>query len=295
MKKVLIDLFCGIGGLSQGFKKNGFDVVLAADTWVNALVIHKHHNKQCKHFTEPLGTAKASKTIRDFVKLQCKKGDWVHVHASPPCQNLSTCNIDRNENVGLGLVEWSIELFFALENLHPRLSWSLEQVVNNQVKLIFDDFDIFYTIVSMSDYGVCQERKRFIACSDDLVFPPAKKPKTMDMLLEVPSTARFLGNGGAYATSDPTKSFYRHREKKIEAGVTVAYTVVSTPARYIDRNGKLIRRMTVEECAKLQTFPGYFLKPFYGKETKSNLYKLVANAVPPDFAYILCKAIEKCI
>ena len=41
----IIDLFCGCGGLSLGFEKAGYDVLLGIDIWKDALETYKfnHH------------------------------------------------------------------------------------------------------------------------------------------------------------------------------------------------------------------------------------------------------------
>lgn len=42
----VLDLFCGCGGLSLGFEKAGYDVLLGIDIWKDALETYKfnHHN-----------------------------------------------------------------------------------------------------------------------------------------------------------------------------------------------------------------------------------------------------------
>lgn len=65
------------------------------------------------------------------------------------------------------------------------------------------------------------------------------------------------------------------------------------------RVGKKERRLTLRECARIQTFPDdfHFVLPVNGKKNKFVLsptdgYKLVGNAVPPLLAYHIAKKIE---
>ncbi|MGK7941611.1 MAG: DNA cytosine methyltransferase [Crocosphaera sp.] len=68
--------------------------------------------------------------------------------------------------------------------------------------------------------------------------------------------------------------------------------------RYLDElnQGKIMRRLTVRECARLQTFPDDFefvrdKKSGYSLSASQG-YKLVGNAVPPLLAYHIAKRLE---
>jgi len=50
------------------------------------------------------------------------------------------------------------------------------------------------------------------------------------------------------------------------------------------------RRFTIREIARIQSFPDNFNFPY---KTIANAYKVIGNAVPPVFAWVLAKALEK--
>ena len=69
--------------------------------------------------------------------------------------------------------------------------------------------------------------------------------------------------------------------------------------KYIDelQNGKAERRLTIRECARIQTFPDSY--NFVFKNSSKNLsvsssqaYKLIGNAVPPLLGFHIAKRIE---
>ena len=44
-KPKIIDLFCGLGGFSQGFEKAGFESVLAIDIWKDAIETYNYNRE----------------------------------------------------------------------------------------------------------------------------------------------------------------------------------------------------------------------------------------------------------
>ena len=62
-------------------------------------------------------------------------------------------------------------------------------------------------------------------------------------------------------------------------------------------SGKSERRLTVRECARIQTFPDSYEFVFKNEETKTSVsaseaYKLIGNAVPPLLSFHIAKRIE---
>ena len=42
-KFTVLDLFCGAGGFSEGFRQQGFDIVLGVDNWQPAIDTFNHN------------------------------------------------------------------------------------------------------------------------------------------------------------------------------------------------------------------------------------------------------------
>ena len=59
---------------------------------------------------------------------------------------------------------------------------------------------------------------------------------------------------------------------------------------FVPELAHLYRRLTVRECARIQTFPDDFIFKY---ENVADGYKMVGNAVPVNFAYHLAKKIAE--
>jgi DNA (cytosine-5)-methyltransferase 1 len=59
---------------------------------------------------------------------------------------------------------------------------------------------------------------------------------------------------------------------------------------FVPEQTHLYRRLTVRECARIQTFPDDFIFKY---ENVADGYKMVGNAVPVNFAYHLAKKVTE--
>lgn len=80
MKKKLIDLFAGCGGMSLGFQNAGFEVVAAYDNWQPAIDIYR------ANFNHPI--CKKDLAIDDITNELSKYNPDI-VIGGPPCQDFS--------------------------------------------------------------------------------------------------------------------------------------------------------------------------------------------------------------
>jgi DNA (cytosine-5)-methyltransferase 1 len=74
----VIDLFCGAGGFSEGFRQSGFEVTHAIDNWNPALVAHKENQPEAEIIKADI----ASLDPRQFSKPDVIIG-------GPPCTEFS--------------------------------------------------------------------------------------------------------------------------------------------------------------------------------------------------------------
>jgi DNA (cytosine-5)-methyltransferase 1 len=93
-RPAVLDLFCGVGGLSLGFLMGGFRVQLAIDNDPNAVGCY---NKNLKGKCDAgavlfdLSKIKSHEQIQDFLKSNGKSAtDFAAVVGGPPCQGFTT-------------------------------------------------------------------------------------------------------------------------------------------------------------------------------------------------------------
>jgi len=182
-------------------------------------------------------------------------------------------------------------------------------------------------MLNASDYNVPQDRKRvfFIGIRKDLnfkyEFPTETFPKiTLENTIKgiedsaLPALAYNNTNGdncslpnheymiGSFSTIFMSRNRVRTWDEQsftIQAGGRHAPIHPQAPKmKFIEQNlrifvpGKehLYRRLSVRECARIQTFPNDFI--FYYKKIADG-YKMIGNAVPVNLAKFLAESIKK--
>lgn len=154
-----VDLFCGIGGASQGACEAGLTVLLGIDFCDKLLAIHADNHPEAVHRCGTLPPLAAS--------LLPTRGRW-HLHGSPPCTILSQLNksaTEADQNHAKGLVRWFLEVAVASR----ATSWSMEQVPSKEVvhevkeAMRLAPGKVDYCVLDCFRLGVPQNRKRLFA------------------------------------------------------------------------------------------------------------------------------------
>jgi len=146
-------------------------------------------------------------------------------------------------------------------------------------------------------YGLSQSRRRLIivAVRADLGFPPdAPKPKFTSVYLPIEHAIGDLED--VFDESVPNQSQYFVATRATTGGGQgdhtnrrgeLAYCIRANAKARIQFHYLLDRRLTVRECARLQSFPDEFVFPF---AAMSNMTQ-IGNAVPPILGHTIASAI----
>lgn len=182
----IIDLFCGVGGLTCGLEKAGLNVVAGYDLDATCEYAYNHNNN-----------AKfINNDIKDVSGKEIKKilqGYDIKILAGcAPCQPFSRHQKDKYNRKKHK--DWKLLYQFArlVEEVKPQIV-SMENVPELVKEQVFMDFinileeqnyNITYKIVNAADYGIPQRRKRLLLLASSekqikLIEPTHKKAVTV--------------------------------------------------------------------------------------------------------------------
>ena len=221
-------------------------------------------------------------------------------------------------------------LFFLAENVSGMLLPVHKEALENiKVMFRECGYNLSFQLLNASDFGVPQDRKRvfFIGYRSDLginfsfpsgytifekktlkeiigdlkdtVLPAAKGNQTNGDNCIVPNHEYMTGGFSTIFMSRNRVRSWNEVSFTIQAGARHAPIHPQAPKmQFIEQDvrifvpGKeeLYRRLSVRECARIQTFPDNYI--FYYKGISAG-YKMIGNAVPVNLATALAKVIKE--
>ena len=202
MRIAVIDLFCGMGGFSQGAIDAGAEVILSVDSWDYAVKVHIENHPDVKIIKMELGHPSHYRMFKRLVDEYRAKGYHVHIHGSPPCQALSNAS-RRDASEGMPLVLWFLDL---VERCDPD-SWSMENVLPVRKRLPEGTPSV---VLNSADFGVAQTRRRCYAGEGWVAEPSHSKEEWLGVIDVLPHLNDLIG----YAPPNSMKSHFKH--KRIE-------------------------------------------------------------------------------
>lgn len=155
---ISIDLFCGMGGATQGMLSAGAKVVLSVDGWEVAEYLHKLNYPDVPFERRMLGEDPDAdlELLKKHLPNDLHNYHF-HLHGSPPCQAFS--GIAGNKRRPLSEGTKNVDYFLWLvEQLKPD-SWSMENVPATRKHYPH----LPHEMLRAMDFGVPQRRRRFFA------------------------------------------------------------------------------------------------------------------------------------
>jgi len=303
---MVASFFSGCGGLDLGFlggftykgealDRLPFEIIAAYDNDVRCVTTYSHNIDN--HVREmDLGTADVTTMPAADVLI----GGF-------PCQDFSSCGPQRGLESDRGKLYQALirymrihrPLVVVAENVRH-----LERMQKGEIlRTIVRDFeapgyrfDVWR--LSASEYGVPQNRRRlfFIGVREDIAvsipIQPRKTheddPRTIEWAIGdlIHVTDEGVPNQSQYFKANKAKRGNGQGDEANKLGMP-AYTVRANAKSRVHFHYMLDRRLTIRECARIQTFPDNFVFPH---STTTNLMQ-IGNAVPPLLAYRVAESI----
>jgi DNA (cytosine-5)-methyltransferase 1 len=312
----LISLFSGVGGMDRGFEKAGFNILWANDRDQTVMPSYTSFFPY---------TVFDSRSLRDISGTEIPKAGGVI--GGPPCQSWSAGGTRRGIQDPQGqlfedylrVLHHVQPLFFVAENV-PGLIQGNNRAFFHQMlqRMEQEGYLVTWKVVNAHDYGVPQDRRRvFIvgyhhSLNKGFVFPPplSCRPTLRNAIFDLRRLK--IGASRKVANHDLFVSGYSPRfmsRNRVRPWHKPSFTILAS-ARFIPlhpqspvmvsgKEGKtkqfapghehLYRRLTVRECARIQTFPDdcHFIYTHV-----RHGYRMVGNAVPVELAFHLARAIR---
>ena len=163
-----IDLFCGAGGITEGFRQAGYNCIYANDLMPEAIQTFLHNHPTTRAECKPIELVSAASLRRS---LRIQKGELDVLVGGPPCQGFSInapsrfLSDPRNSLFKhyARFVDEFVPKTFVFENVPGLLSLG-NGTVFERILQVFSELDYHLTvkILFAPHYGVPQERWRLI-------------------------------------------------------------------------------------------------------------------------------------
>lgn len=319
----VVSLFAGAGGLDLGFKKAGFNVIWANE-FDKSIWDTFRYNFPGTHLVADSIVDVKSDSIPDADGIiggpPCQS--WSEAGAGRGIDDTR----GKLFYEYIRILEDKKPKFFLAENvsgiLLPRHRMAFDSIIDDFRAI---GYDVKWSLLNASNYGVPQDRKRVIIIGfrndlDVYYKYPAPLLKTITLretIGDMPQPLPALENNKANNPDDlaiPNHEYmnggfstiYMSRNRvrawndvsfTIQAGGRHAPIHPSAPKmKFVEQNVRIFapgheheyRRLSVRECARIQTFPDDFIFRYH---SISDGYKMVGNAVPVEFARVLAESI----
>lgn len=315
MKKTVISLFSGCGGLDLGFaggftflnksySSNNFDIIWANDIEKNACLTYRNnlkHNIVCGDIRDLL----ANKYIGLFDAPVPLEADIVL--GGFPCQDFSHAGKRKGFDSKRGTLYQSMckvvsqtrPKVFLAENVKGLLTMNngaaISKITGDFEKL---GYHVSYKLLLTADFEVPQRRERVIIIgSRKDVLPKFSfsnylpEPEHKDWI----DLKTAIGDLEDKEEGAVKNHFWSKAKRNKGQGNNAVSPDKPGPTMRAEHHGNIEfhwnekRRLSAREAARIQSFPDNFI--FY--PSTSSAYRQIGNAVPPVFAWHLAQGVQK--
>jgi len=305
VKMNVLDLFCGAGGFSWGFKKQGFKIVAGIDNFKPCAETFKLNFPEANVILEDIKKVKTS-TIKSFKPNIIIGG--------PPCEPYTPINhkrmkepldrlyVDPIGSLVLEFVRFVSDLqpdFFVMENVVQIAEGELKDAIAYEFERV--GYKVHFNIIRAEEHGVPSKRARMFISNIKLKLKKERKTNVWQAIGDLPDPREEHSIPNHAYKSIPKR--VKRRIHKLRFGKAAVFfgkysdyvrlhpnkvaPTVRGSSRFIHPFED--RLLTVREHARLMSFPDTFV--FTGGFNIQ--YNQVGEAVPPKVAEKIAEVIKK--
>lgn len=319
----IISLFCGCGGLDRGFQNAGFNTVWANDNDPNIERTYRLNHPHTKLLIKDISRIDSNDIPNQIFGLvggpPCQSwsaaGKGLGIEDKRGKLFYEYIRVLRDKQ----------PLFFLAENVSGMLTKRHKKSFDEILDLLREaGYEVTVELVNAADYGVPQNRQRVIIVGYrvDLgirfALPPVQEPRprvvdylgdisfnpvcsdaniAQPELCPIPNHEYFTGSYSYIFMSRNRVLDWQGQSYTIQASGRQASLHPMAPKmqkvekdvmRFIAGKEHLYRRLSVRECARIQTFPDSFV---FDYNSLDKGYKMIGNAVPVRLAEAMAKQI----
>jgi DNA (cytosine-5)-methyltransferase 1 len=313
----IVSLFSGCGGLDLGFKNAGFDIVWANDNAKSVWQTYEANHPE---------TQFDKRSLLNIPSNQIP--NCVGIIGGPPCQSWSSAGSRKGISDSRGrlfheyirVLRDKQPLFFLAENVSGMLHRQHSDALAEIIRELSVGYNVSYKLLNAGDYGVPQDRERviFVGFHQDTQiqfdFNDLQRSESVvlrDAIADLPDPIPSPNNKATGADMNHEyftggfSSIYMSRNR-VRGWSDRSFTIQASgrhaplhpQAKPMVKVGKdefifhpdspSCRRLSIRECARIQTFPDSFSFEY---DNLNDGYKAVGNAVPVTFAQTLASSI----
>lgn len=324
MQSNIISLFAGAGGLDLGFKNAGFNIIWANEFDKSIWDTHEFNFPECPLDKRSIVSIPSS-DIPDAIGIiggpPCQS--WSEAGSRKGINDAR----GKLFHEYIRVLKDKKPLFFLAENVSGILHAKHREAFQNILEEFEDaGYQISYELLNAHDYDVPQDRLRVIivgfhkSLNKKFIFPneveqkkflsdaimdlhktasPAADKNKANLSLDIPNheymtggfSSIFMSRNRVREWNEPSFTIQASgRHAPIHPQAPKMQKVETNKFEFCNNQVELYRRLSVRECARIQTFPDNFIFKY---QSVNDGYKMVGNAVPVNFAYHIASEIYK--
>lgn len=180
----VIDLFCGAGGLSNGFDRAGYDIIMGLDNNEKAVKTFNENHPESLGIQADITQLDPEELTKSYELEEDQLNSLSGIIGGPPCPTFSLVGRSKINSIQgrdnkdddrhqlyqdfLRYIRYFEPDFFVMENVSGMLSAKNEDgdevidVIREEMESIGSGYKVSHYLLDAADYGVPQHRERLI-------------------------------------------------------------------------------------------------------------------------------------